>query len=309
MAELDTIKETTRKAMYPSKIRGGAYMTQIAVWNYKLRTNLRGILILGLIVSATGWMQAQQKTDWKPVETAMGRPGTMMGDVIRFGMPRKDLHVMVAGTAVKPGLALGSWAAFRSTEKGAMVMGDLVLTEDEVQPVMKKLQDGGIAISALHNHLLGEQPRVLYMHIGSQGEAAKMAETIHEALALTKTPAPDAGGGSDELMGLDQKKIEEVLARTGKANGGILSFGVPRAETIIEHAVVIPPAIGSGDLDQLSANRKWEGGDCGGFCSVANRGESGDEDAAGAWDRGDSSAQPHADGGTAPDFHAFLGER
>jgi hypothetical protein len=219
-------------------------MTGLAVWNHKMRTNLRGIAWLGLMVTATAWTQAQQKTDWKPVETAMGRPGTMMGDVIRFGMPRKDLHVMVAGTAVKPGLALGSWAAFKSTEKGAMVMGDLVLTEDEVQPVMKKLQDGGIAISALHNHLLGEQPRVLYMHIGSQGEAVKMAECIHQALALTKTPPPDGGGSSDELMGIDQKKIEGVLGQTGKVNGGILSFGVPRAETITEHAVVIPPAMG-----------------------------------------------------------------
>jgi uncharacterized protein DUF1259 len=219
-------------------------MTGLAVWNHKMRTNLRGIAWLGLMVTATAWTQAQQKTDWKPVETAMGRPGTMMGDVIRFGMPRKDLHVMVAGTAVKPGLALGSWVAFKSTEKGAMVMGDLVLTEDEVQPVMKKLQDGGIAISALHNHLLGEQPRVLYMHIGSQGEAVKMAECIHQALALTKTPPPDGGGSSDELMGIDQKKIEGVLGQTGKVNGGILSFGVPRAETITEHAVVIPPAMG-----------------------------------------------------------------
>ena len=219
-------------------------MNRIKIWGYRMRTSLCWIAWLGLIVTTLARVEAQQKTDWKPVETAMGRPGTMMGEVIRFGMPRKDLHVMVAGTAVKPGLALGSWAAFKPTEKGAMVMGDLVLTEDEVQPVMRKLQEGGIAISALHNHLLGEQPRVLYMHIGSQGDAVRMAESIHEAVALTKTPAPDAGAGSDDVMGIDQKKIEGVLGRTGKANGGILSFGVPRAETITEHAVMIPPAMG-----------------------------------------------------------------
>jgi len=210
----------------------------------RVRRVLFGITWLVVGVCPLLWTQAQQKTDWKPVETAMGRPGKMMGDVVRFGMPRKDLHVMVAGTAVKPGLALGSWAAFKSTEKGAMVMGDLVLTEDEVEPVMQKLQEGGIAISALHNHLLGEQPRVLYMHIGSQGEPVKMAQAIHDALALTKTPAPDAGAGSDELMGIDQKKIEAALGRSGKVNGGILSFGVPRAEAITEHAVILPPAMG-----------------------------------------------------------------
>ena len=155
----------------------------------RVRRVLFGIVWLAVGVCPLLWTQAQQKTDWKPVETAMGRPGTMMGDVIRFGMPRKDLHVMVAGTAVKPGLALGSWAAFKSTEKGAMVMGDLVLTEDEVEPVMQKLQESGIAISALHNHLLGEQPRVLYMHIGSQGEPVKMAQAIHGCGALVAVRA------------------------------------------------------------------------------------------------------------------------
>src|SRR5215831_18324123 len=102
-------------------------MNRIKIWGYRMRTSLCWIAWLGLIVATLARVEAQQKTDWKPVETAMGRPGTMMGEVIRFGMPRKDLHVMVAGTAVKPGLALGSWAAFKPTEKGAMVMGDLVL--------------------------------------------------------------------------------------------------------------------------------------------------------------------------------------
>src|SRR4029077_10080102 len=104
-----------------------------------------------------------------------------------FAMPRKDLHVMVGAVAIKAGLALGSWAAFVRTANGAMVMGDLVLTEDEVGPVMRKLQEGGIEISAVHNHLIGESPHVMYMHIASHGDAVKMAHVIHEAVALTKT--------------------------------------------------------------------------------------------------------------------------
>jgi biotin operon repressor len=182
------------------------------------------------------------------VEDAMGRSGTVMGDVLRFGMPRKDLHVMVRGTAIKPGLALGSWAAFKRMDRDAMVMGDLVLTEDEIEPVMRKLQEGGIEISAIHNHLLWEQPRVLYMHIAGRGDAVKMATAIHDALALSKTPGPDRAGtaASNELSGIDQKKIEEALGRSGKVNGGILSFGVPRAETITDAAMVIPPSMGVG---------------------------------------------------------------
>jgi len=131
--------------------------------------------------------------DWKQVEDAMGRPGQIQpGDVIKFGMPRKDLNIVLDSVNIKPGLALGSWAAFKRDGGGAMVMGDLVLTEDEVEPVMMKLQEGGIHESALHNHLLGESPHVMYMHIASHGDAVQMAKAIHDALALSKTPGPDA---------------------------------------------------------------------------------------------------------------------
>jgi hypothetical protein len=112
-------------------------------------------LVFALLLLLSGSAVAQQNSAWKPVEDAMGRPGTMMGDVLRFGMPRKDLHVLVRGTAIKPGLALGSWAAFKNMGDQAMVMGDLVLTEDEIEPVMRKLQEGGIEIAAIHNHLIG----------------------------------------------------------------------------------------------------------------------------------------------------------
>jgi hypothetical protein len=196
----------------------------------------------------TGSASAQPSANWKPVEDAMGRSGTVMGDVLRFGMPRKDLHVTVGGVAIKPGLALGSWSAFKGMGKDAMVMGDLVLTEDEVKPVMRKLQEGGIEIAAIHNHLIGEQPHALYMHIASHGDAVQMATAIHGALALTKTPGPDASGApaSNEGGGIDQKKIEGILGRSGKVNGGILQFGVPRAEAITEAAMVIPPSMGVG---------------------------------------------------------------
>ena len=210
---------------------------------------LIGAVLVVIMMSHAALSQPEKSQgagEWKQVENAMGRPGQVMGAAIRFGMPRKDLHVTVKGVAVKAGLALGSWAAFTRNGNNAVVMGDLVLTEDEVGPVMRKLQEGKVEISALHNHLLGEQPRVMYLHISSQGDAVEMAQVIHEAVGLTKTPAPDTGAApaTSESLGIDQKKMEEILGRGGKVNGGVLQFGVPRAETITEHGISIPPAMG-----------------------------------------------------------------
>ncbi len=187
--------------------------------------------------------------DWKQVEAAMGRPGQMQpDDVIKFGMPRKDLHVTLDGVEIKPGLALGSWAAFKQEGDSAMVMGDLVLTEDEVEPVMMKLQEGGIHESAVHNHLIGESPHVMYMHVVSHGDAVQMAKVIHDALALTKTPGPDmattpsAPGAT--VLGFDQKEVEQILGHSGKVNGGILQIGVPRSEAITDSGMAVPPSMG-----------------------------------------------------------------
>ena len=127
-------------------------------------------LLLFLVINLSAQTTSTDTSQWKDVEAAMGRSGQMQpGDVIKFGMPRKDLHVVLDGVQIKPGLALGSWAAFKKVEGGAMVMGDLVLTEDELEPVMMKLQEEGIHESAVHNHLMGESPRILYMHIASHG--------------------------------------------------------------------------------------------------------------------------------------------
>jgi Domain of Unknown Function (DUF1259) len=185
--------------------------------------------------------------DWKQVEAAMGRPGQMQpGDAIKFGMPRKDLHVVLDGVDIKAGLALGSWAAFKRDGNGAMVMGDLVLTEDEVESVMMKLQEGGIHESAIHNHLLGESPHVMYMHIASHGDAVQMAKTIHDAVALTKTPGPEAAPAPQPAadLGFDQKQVEQILGHTGKVNGGVLQIGVPRAEAITDSGMTVPPSMG-----------------------------------------------------------------
>jgi hypothetical protein len=161
-------------------------------------------------------------------------------------MPRKDLHVTLDGVDVKPALALGSWVAFKRDGASAMVMGDLVLTEDEVEPVMMKLQEGGIHESALHNHLIRESPHVMYMHIASHGDPVQMARAIHDAISLTKTPGPDANAAPTATndLGFDQNRVEQVLGHAGKVNGGVLQIGVPRSETITDSGMTVPPSMG-----------------------------------------------------------------
>jgi len=191
----------------------------------------------------------QSATDWKDVEQALGKAGSMQpGDVYKVSLPRSDLKVSAGGVELKPALALGSWVAFKKAGDMALVMGDLVLTEDEVTPVLTKLQEGGVEVTALHNHVLRETPRVMYMHIHAMGDAAKIAKGIHDALALSKTPfaaAPAASPTQD--LGIDTKQIDQVMGQTGKANGVVFQYGIARADDVTETSMssqVIPPAMG-----------------------------------------------------------------
>ncbi len=189
------------------------------------------------------------KAEWKPVQDVFGFPGNLLpGNVIRFNMPRTDLHVTVAGIEVKPALALGAWAAFhRVGNNDAMIMGDLVLTDDEVAPAMKTLQDGGVEVTALHNHLLGESPQIMYVHMGGHGDPVKLAQTVMKAVALTKTPMPPAGGPTDgQDLGFDVVTMEKTMRSQGNVSGGVLHFSVPRAEKLTEEGMDTPPSMGMG---------------------------------------------------------------
>lgn len=187
-------------------------------------------------------------TDWKAVGQALGKEGSVQpGDVYKVSLPRSDLQVTAGGVSVKPGLALGGWVAFKQMGNQAMVMGDLVLTEDEVTPVMTKLQEGGLEQTALHNHVLHESPRVMYMHIHAAGDAVKIAKTIHDALALSKTPLtapPAAPAGGDQDIGIDTKQLDQTMGQTGKVNGGIYQYSVPRAEAVTDDGMEVPPSMG-----------------------------------------------------------------
>jgi hypothetical protein len=186
-------------------------------------------VLLALCVAMTQ-VTAQQKMNWKAVDDAIGRAGQDQPDgAHKYSMPRSDLKVTVDGVALKPGFALG-----------------LVLTEPEIGPVMQKLMDSGIEISALHNHLLNESPRVMYMHIHGRGDAVQLASSIHAALGLTNTPGPaPAPAGNPNLdLGIDTKQIDNTLGYAGKNNNGVYQFAVPRAEKITEGGMVVPTSMG-----------------------------------------------------------------
>jgi hypothetical protein len=183
--------------------------------------------------------------DWTKVAAALGKAGAIQpGDVYKVGMPRGDLHVTATGVQIKPALALGSWVGFKQTgENQVMAMGDLVLLETEVGPVITKLREGGIEQSAIHNHLLHEAPRVIYVHIRTQGDPIKIASTIHSAVKLTGTPLGTAFT-KPQSLDLDTAQIRQVLGRTGQVNGGVYQVSVPRAEAVTEGGMEVPPALG-----------------------------------------------------------------
>lgn len=188
--------------------------------------------------------------DWDKVAAALGKSGVEMpGEVYRVGLPRTDLRVALDGVDLKPSFALGSWLAFEPDRGATMVMGDLVLTETEIAPVMTKLAEGGIEITALHNHLLRAQPATFYMHVLGHGDGLALATALHNALVLSKTPLGNASTGSPAAppIGLDTAMIDSTLGGKGHIAGGVYQVGIARAETIKDDGMDVPPAMGSAE--------------------------------------------------------------
>jgi biotin operon repressor len=171
--------------------------------------------------------------DAKKIDAIIGRSGEMNNGVYKIGLPRTDLKVRADGIDIKPPLALGSWMAFKRMGDHAMVMGDLVLLETEVNPVLTKLEENGIEISAVHNHILNEQPRVMYMHFMGHGDEEKLARALKEALSLSGTPMGPAPAGAPAASTTDLKKVQDALGVQGRERGGVLQIGVARKEKIM----------------------------------------------------------------------------
>ncbi|HSQ28626.1 MAG TPA: DUF1259 domain-containing protein [Gemmatimonadaceae bacterium] len=212
-----------------------------------MRRMIRGVSVAAVAcLAASIEARAQDSSGWSAADRALGRAGAAQpGGVHKYSFPRGDLSVTVNGIQLRPALALGSWIAFKRTGDGkTMAMGDLVLTESEVAPVMAKLQQGGVEQTAVHNHLLGETPRIVYMHVMATGDEAKIAQTIHDALAASHTPMAPPPKVTALRLTLDTVAFANALGVTGKGNGGVYQISVPRPEAIHEGSEVIPPSMG-----------------------------------------------------------------
>jgi hypothetical protein len=201
-------------------------------------------LVVSIFAASFATVATAQEINWQKVDDALGRKPAVSGDVRRYGFPRSDLTVTLDGVTIKPALALGGWVAFKPMHGEAMVMGDLVLLESEINPVMLKMIEGGLDITAVHNHLLRASPATFYMHVGGHGDPTKMAAVIHDALAVSKTPlSMPAAAGPPPAVDLDTAQLDHIMGAKGQANGGVYQFNVPRRDPVnMEGMAMTPPA-------------------------------------------------------------------
>src|SRR5437763_4817099 len=182
--------------------------------------HMRAVQVFAICAVATvgGGAASAQEIDWKKVDEVIGRSAAVSGDVHRYGFPRSDLTVTLGGVTIRPALALGGWIAFKPAHGGAMAMGDLVLLENEINPVMTKLIANGLEITAIHNHVLRGNPATFYLHVGGHGDPAKLAAGIREALAESKTPlTPPAPAATPPAIDLDTAQLDQIIGVKGNA--------------------------------------------------------------------------------------------
>jgi biotin operon repressor len=202
---------------------------------------LLGLLLLGSPVFA---QSSVSRPDIEGIAKAMGKQGDLIGEMYKVSFPRSDLNVRVGDIAIKPALSLVAWAAFIKSGDTATTYGDLVLLDEEINPVISKLAERGIEIAALHNHLLHENPRIMYIHFVGRGDEVEMAKGIREALALTKSPltsTPSAPEAKPELA----KAIERIIGYEGSMGGGVFHITVPRNDVhVAALGAMIPGSMG-----------------------------------------------------------------
>jgi uncharacterized protein DUF1259 len=200
------------------------------------------LFAISILAASLNTAARSQEIDWQKVDEAIGRKAAVVsGDVHRYGFPRSDLSVTLDGVAIKPALALGGWIAFKPAHGGAMAMGDLVLLESEVNPVMLKLIEGGLEITAVHNHVLRASPATFYMHVGGHGDPVKMAAIIRDALSASKTPLATTVGAAPPPIDLDTAQLDQIIGVKGQNNGGVYQFAVPRRDPISEGGMQLAP--------------------------------------------------------------------
>src|SRR6266446_10415191 len=232
---------------------------------------LRKLVLAALLTAASGLAFGADDGWQARVGEALGKPGSAAaGGIYRVGLPRTDLKVTLDGVELKPGFALGGWLAFEKMGDQGKVMGDLVLTMDEVAPVMTKLAAGGIEVTALHNHLLRNQPFTTYMHVLGHGDPAQLAAALHTALAESKTPLVVAPTPIEPPeIDFDTAAVDQVLGAKGTNNGGVYQFSIPRAEPVTDGGMEIPAAMGSANAINFQATGGGKAAITGDFVLIA----------------------------------------
>lgn len=223
---------------------------------------MKNLIIVATLFFYSSTVAVAHSLDWQEVEKIFDREGIVQGEVFKITFPRSDLKVKVDKVYIEPGLAFTSWVAFKGTKSHAMMMGDMVLLEREITPVMTKLVKSGLEVTALHNHIVGESPKIMYMHFSGHGDPKQLAETMRAALELTGTPLKPSQP-QESAVSIDWTKVESILGWTGQRKGNLLQLGIPRAETITEDGADIPPFMGLATVINLQAvgNRAATTGD------------------------------------------------
>jgi hypothetical protein len=210
---------------------------------------MKKIIVLIAFIAGFHFCNAQQ-SDWSGVEQVFGKKGSIQDGVFKITLPRFDLKVKIGEFSVEPGLALTSWIGFikagdnmTAMDGNTMLMGDLVLLDKEVAPVIAKLVSENLEITALHNHIVGESPSIKYLHFSGKGDAVKLAEAIKSVISVTGTPftAPQS---QNLAIASDWSKVEAILGTGGKRNGNLLQYGFPRLEKLTDSGMEMPPYMG-----------------------------------------------------------------
>ena len=227
----------------------------------KYSTFLKSILFLSTITFLfiqSGLAQKNGKgkiinTKNQPIDTALiqsitGFKGKSNNGEYKITVPQNDLNIEVDGFRIIPPMGLGTWIAFTPSHEGAMIMGDIILTETDLKPVQQEVIRQGLTITAIHNHFVRNHPNVMYMHIGGSGKTedmAKKAKAVLDKVAESRGHNPAASSVADVPYSIDSKKLDDILGYKGEMNKGVYKYTIGRPDVMLkEHEVTISTFFG-----------------------------------------------------------------
>ena len=229
--------------------------------------NIRAMLVTLFVAGslpAAGVGQAPLGAPWDSVGRILQTSGSATGGYYRYSWPRRDLTLRIGDVTVSPALALGTWAGFSGDAADATMMGDLVLTSGEVKPVLAELARQRIAVTAIHNHLVGEEPKITYVHLHAEGNALELASRLDRVLALTGAPRPVVAAAPQPVT-IDTALVFTTLGLRGRAQGAVAQLSVVLVPgTVTMHGRTVTPALGYGtpiNIQVLSPDRAVASGD------------------------------------------------